>query len=98
MTSVREQRCHTIIRLVLGTLAAVFGLIAAGLWIFASYQHVVPETKGPFESQDFLIATVDHNGRRSDVIATAARQTYWNGWAALASAVAAICQLPIAFF
>ena len=88
---------HDQIKLVLGILAAAFGLVAAGLWIFASYQNVTPETKSPFESQGFLIANVDHDGRRSDVIATAARQTYWNGWAALATAAAAICQLPIAF-
>jgi len=88
---------HDQIKLALGVLAAVFGLAAAALWIFASYQHVAPETKSPFESQGFLISTVDRNGRAIDVIATAARQTYWNGLAALAAAIAAIFQLPIAF-
>jgi hypothetical protein len=58
---------------------------------------VAPETKSPFESQDAMISILDHRGRPVDVIATAARQTYWNGLAALAAAAAAICQLPIAF-
>jgi hypothetical protein len=85
------------IKLTLGVLAAGFGLAAAGLWIFASFQYVEPETGSPFESQDTLISVVDRGGRVVDVIATAARQTYWNGMAALAAAGAAICQLPIAF-
>jgi hypothetical protein len=85
------------IKLVFGILAAVFGVAAAGLWIFASYQHVEPESKSRFESQDAMITILDHRGRPVDVIATAARQTYWNGLAALAAAAAAICQLPMAF-
>jgi hypothetical protein len=88
---------HDQIKLTLGVLAAFFGLAAAVLWIFASYQRVAPETKSRFESQDALISIFDHNGRPVDVIATAARQTYWNGLAALAAAGAALCQLPIAF-
>jgi hypothetical protein len=85
------------IKLILGVLAATFGLAAAVLWIFASFQCVAPDPKSPFASQDAMIDIVDHRGRPTDVIATAARQTYWNGWAALCAAVAAICQLSIAF-
>ncbi|SHJ27315.1 hypothetical protein SAMN05444159_0158 [Bradyrhizobium lablabi] len=88
---------HDQIKLTLGVLAAVFGRAAVGLWIFASYQRVAPETKSRFASEDVMIGIVDQNGRAIDVIATAARQTYWNGWAALTAAAAAVCQLPIAF-
>jgi hypothetical protein len=88
---------HEEIKFGLGVLAAVFGMAAAGLWIFASYQRVAPETGSPFESEDIMIAIADRDGNAIDVIATASRQTYWNGLAALAAAAAAICQMPIAF-
>jgi hypothetical protein len=36
-----------------------------------------------------LALTEGNGGRRIDVLRTAASQTYWNGWAAMAAAIAA---------
>jgi hypothetical protein len=35
---------------------------------------------------------VHRSGKVIDILKTAARQTYWNGWAALAAAAAALAQ------
>ena len=84
------------IKLGLSIAAAVFGLAAAGLCLFASVQNVKPTGESKFASE-VLISLPNINGQDSDVLATAARQTYWNGYAALCAALAAMFQAPTMF-
>jgi hypothetical protein len=67
--------------------AIFFGFLAAALWAYASFQKV--ENDPTDKSAKFI----EHTGSRAiDVLATARRQTYWNGWAALAASLAALSQ------
>jgi hypothetical protein len=84
------------IKLGLSCAAALFGFIAGVLWLFASLQNVKPTDQSKFASE-LLISLPNIGGEDSDVLATSARQSYWNGWAALAASVAAMCQIPLAF-
>jgi hypothetical protein len=63
---------------------------------FASLQNVKPIDQSKFASE-LLISLPSIGGEDSDVLETSARQSYWNGWAALAASVAAMCQIPVAF-
>jgi hypothetical protein len=74
--------------------AAIFGLTAAALWAYASYQSVAFDPDERDEGGWHPAAIVERTGtREADVIKTAKRQSYWNGLAALAASVAAICQV-----
>jgi hypothetical protein len=84
------------IKLGLSCAAALFAFIAGVLWLFASLQNVKPTDKSRFSSE-ILISLPTINGEDSDILATSARQNYWNGWAALAASIAAMCQIPLAF-
>jgi hypothetical protein len=81
--------------LVLTVAAATFGLIAAGLWLFASFQRVAAKPDHLVTLEDGLqvIDVDDETGHRVDVYATAKRQTYWNGMAAVFASAAAVCQV-----
>jgi hypothetical protein len=84
---------HTI-KGVASAASVVLGLIAALLWLFASYQTVRPSTK-PDENGMYpmQIIEIHDSGKRVDVLATAKRQTFWNAWAALSASLAAFCQV-----
>jgi hypothetical protein len=75
--------------------SALFALVAALLWAFASFQKVRALSEEGLEKRfrDSLIPMqiIETNGN-VDILDTAARQTYWNGWAALAASIAAILQ------
>jgi hypothetical protein len=86
-----------IIKSGLGAASAGFGFAAAILWLFASLQNVRPRDKSSFNTSAILINIPNIKGEASDVLATAARQSYWNGWAALSAAIAAMCQAPLVF-
>ncbi len=88
---------HEVIKLGLGCVAGVFGFAAGILWLFASLQKVRPGEKSRFASPDILISLPDVDGEDVDVLATAARQTFWNAYAALCAALASMFQLPLIF-
>ena len=72
--------------------AVVFAMLAAVLWFMATkvrfeYREVEDET-GMFPA---AITRMEGN-RRIDLLETAERQTWWNMWAALATAASAVCQ------
>jgi hypothetical protein len=60
------------------------------LWMVASLRKVDfdPEQRDEVGMSPMAITEVG-GGRTTDVLRTAAMQTYWNGWAATAAAVAA---------
>lgn len=65
----------------------LFGFLAAGLWFKSTITSVPPNPN----SNEFVITETD-NGKETDVLATAARQVWWNRWAAAATGVAVLCQ------
>jgi hypothetical protein len=80
---------------------AGFGLLAAVLWAIASFSNVPPredDEATPMDlAQGIQVTTIHNSGKRTDVLATARRQTFWNGWAALAASIAAGCQVVAQF-
>jgi len=86
-----------IVRVLLTWGPAIFGLVAAALWVFASFQKVDFDPEERDEDGLKAAATTEKQGRRTiDILKTAKRQTRWNKWAALASviaAIAAVCQI-----
>jgi len=80
-------------RSVLTALAALLGFVSAALWAFASFQTVAPDD-GVHDAAGLQpLRIIETEGRRAtDILATAKRQTFWNGWAAGAAAAAAAAQ------
>ena len=71
--------------------AAIFSVVAAVLWTFASYQKVSVSDNERDEAgmRPFRLIRTD-GADRTDILKTSERQTFWNGWAALAAAIAAL--------
>jgi hypothetical protein len=72
----------------LNIVAALFGLAAAFLWLRSTVAKV-PLREVPDES-GMIPASISEDG--IDVLATAARQTWWSKWAACAASISAIAQ------
>ncbi|WFU84842.1 hypothetical protein QA645_19500 [Bradyrhizobium sp. CIAT3101] len=85
------------IKLALKIVTIAFSLLAGVLWLFASLQNVRPTDKSKFANPDILFNLPNFNGEMSDVLATAARQSYWNGWASLCASLAALFGAPLYF-
>ncbi len=64
-----------------------FGFLAAALWFKSTITSVPPDPN----SNEFVITETD-NGKKTDVLATAKQQVWWNKWAAAATGGAALCQ------
>ena len=75
-------------KLVTNVLSAIFGIVAAFLWLKASLVKA-PSTNKPDET-GWIPAQIVADG--SDFVATAIRQSFWNKWAAGAASVAATFQ------
>ena len=74
---------------------ALFGFIAAALWFLAGFVNVPYKWPGLGEINDNPAVFTGEWGDKSkaiDLLNTAQRQTRWNTWAAMAAAMAAICQ------
>jgi hypothetical protein len=82
--------------------AAVFGLLAAVLWAIASFRKIPPHEDDPSapmeQRQGFQMTSIAKDGKQTDILATAESQTFWNGWAALSAAIAAVCQVALLRF
>jgi hypothetical protein len=72
--------------------AAIFSVVAAVLWTFASYQKVSVSDNERDETgmRPFRLIRTDGADRTDILMKTSERQTFWNGWAALAAAIAAL--------
>jgi hypothetical protein len=71
----------------------ISGFIAAALWFGATIVTVPYKrriVRG--EPQMALVETDDETGKETDVFDTAKRQTKWNRWAALFTAISVFCQ------
>jgi hypothetical protein len=76
---------------ILVSVSALLGIVAAGLWIFASYQEVHYDPEERDESGLYPAVITEQKGERTiDVLKTAENQTKWNGWAALVTGLAAL--------
>ena len=79
---------------VIGTVATwgaiIFGFAASALWFWATRVRVpaVENDRGPSRWVD----VDERTGRKTDVHETASAQTYWNRWAAAATAASVLCQ------
>lgn len=74
-------------------LGILSGALAAGLWLYASKQRVpFRNEKQQTGTYPLAMVDVDDEGNKIDILKTAERQTFWNGWAAGAASIAAICQ------
>jgi len=85
--------CALNIKTVLLWASAISGFIAAALWFGATIVRVPYKqriVKGMAEPA--LVETDDDTGRETDVLYTAKRQTKWNMWAALFTAISVFCQ------
>ena len=70
--------------------SAVFGFIAAVLWMIASFRKVEFDPEVRDDAGNYPGAIIaSENGQRVDFLKTAESQTYWNGWAAIAASIAA---------
>lgn len=81
-------------QLVLTWSAIGFGIVAAGLWFWASTLRVQfdPDAKDQAGMHPAAIVDIDASGFEADVEKTLRRQSQVNAWAASAAAVAALCQ------
>lgn len=77
------------IKFSLNIVAAIFGLIAAFLWLQST------RVKIPYQNtKDFSGAAIVLDDG-TEVIETARQQTKWSKWAACATAISALCQSAI---
>jgi hypothetical protein len=73
--------------------SAVFGLVAALLWFYATIVKVdYRRTLKKDGSPEPAITEDENGGREINVLETAKKQTYWNMWAALATGLSMLCQ------
>jgi len=73
-------------------ISAVFYIISAALWLYGAAQTVTfdPEERDEDGTHPAAMTVRSKKGRQIDVLKTAARQTRWNRWAAVAAALAAL--------
>jgi hypothetical protein len=74
--------------------AVIFGFVAAVLWFWATI--VIVEAKDDEDDHGWKnaawVEVNEETGRQIDIHETAKAQTYWNRWAAAATAATALCQ------
>lgn len=81
------------IKIVLLSVSVISGFIAAALWFGATIVTVPYREKiVKGMTQAALVETDDITGEKTDVLDTAKRQTKWNRWAALFTAISVLCQ------
>lgn len=69
--------------------AVVLGFIAAALWFWAT---VIKVRTRDDPTTERWIDVDEKTGFETDIYATAKAQTYWNRWAAGATAISMLCQ------
>jgi hypothetical protein len=81
-------------------IAAIAGLLSCVLWLFAAIQSVDhdPKERDEHGLRRGALLEIRDDGSKIDVWRTAYRQTYWNRWAALAAAIAAIANAASLMF
>jgi hypothetical protein len=67
--------------------SVAFGLVAAGLWFYATVAKVEDRSTGNWDNPPL---TTTHKGRTIDILATAAKQTRLNSYAAAVTALASL--------
>jgi hypothetical protein len=70
--------------------AVILGFAAAALWFWATKVEILNDENDHHNTR--LVEVDVETGRTTDTRRTAMAQTYWNSWAAAATAASVLCQ------